>query len=75
MDENDLDDSVQVSVIDGSDHRIWSRCTIILNSEPCKSNSYFGLYNSINTYVAMGKDSPSSLGTKYVLQRYSCNNW
>ena len=59
----------------GWGYRIWSCCIIFINGVPCESNSYFGLYNSINTYVAMGKDSPSSLGTKYVLQRYSCNNW
>ena len=58
----DLDDNVKVNVIDGLGHRILSLCTIFLNSVPCESNSYFGLYNSINTYISMGKDSLSSLG-------------
>ena len=75
MDESDLDDSVKVSVIDGSDHRIWSRCTIILNSEPCKSNSYFGLYNSINTYISMRKHSLSSLGRNMYYKDMHIKNW
>ena len=57
-----LADTAKVNVIDGLGHRILSRCTIFLNGVPCESNSYFGLYNCINTYISMGKDSLSSLG-------------
>ena len=55
-DGSELDDNDKVNVIDGLGHRILSRCTIFLNGVPCESNSYFGLYNSINTYISMGKE-------------------
>ena len=61
-DGSDLNNSVKVNVIDGLGHRILFHCTIFLNSVLCESNSYFGLYNNINTHISMGKDSLSSLG-------------
>ena len=61
-DGSEIDDNDKVNVIDGLGHRILSRCTIFLNGVPCESNSYFGLYNNINTYISMGKDSLPSLG-------------
>ena len=57
-DESALDDNV----IDGLGDIILSRRSIFLNGVHCESNSYFGLYNSVNTYISMGKDSLSSLG-------------
>ena len=42
------------NVIDGLGHRV-------LSCVPYESNFYFGLYNSINTYTSMGKDSLTSL--------------
>ena len=61
-DGSDVDNTANITVIDGLGHRILSRCTIFLNGVPSESNSYFGLYNSINTYLSMGKGSLSSIG-------------
>lgn len=55
-------DTSNVTVIDGVGHRILSRYTLFLNGVPCESNSYFGLYNNINTYMSMSKASLSSSG-------------
>ena len=59
---SDLGPESKVSLIDGAGHRILSRCTLFLNGTACESSAYFGLYNTIKTYLNMGKDDLQSVG-------------
>ena len=59
---SNLGPEAKVSLIDGAGHRILSRCSLFLNGTPCQSSAYFGLYNSIKTYLNMGKGDLESIG-------------
>ena len=52
----------KLSLIDGAGHRILSRCSLFLNGTACQSSAYFGLYNTIKSYLNMGKDDLESIG-------------
>ena len=58
----DLGKDTKLTVIDGLGHRILSKCTLFLNGTPCESNSYFGLFNTIKSYLNMDKEVLSSIG-------------
>ena len=51
-----------VSVIDGLGHRLFSKCTVFFNGTPVSGNTYFGLHNSVRTYLTMGEHSLRSTG-------------
>ena len=61
-DGSDLPDDATLTLIDGAGHRILSKCSLYLNGVPCESNAYFGLYNSIKTYLGMSKSELQSIG-------------
>ena len=52
----------KLSLIDGAGHRILSKCSLFLNGTPCESNSYFGLYNTVKSYLQMSKDDLKTIG-------------
>ena len=62
QDGSDVDDTSKFTVIDGLGHRIFSRCTIYLNGTPCSNNAFFGLYNTIRSYLNMSKDALPGVG-------------
>ena len=61
-DGSELAAGSKLSLIDGAGHRILSKCSLFLNGTPCESNSYFGLYNAVKSYLQMSKDDLKTLG-------------
>ena len=62
-DGGDLSPTVNLSVIDGLGHRLLSKCSMFLNGSPCQSSSHYGLFNAIKSYLHMGKDALSGIGS------------
>ena len=52
---NDVPNDADITLVDGFGHRILQKCSVFLNSVPVESNSYFGLWNSLCTYLSMSK--------------------
>lgn len=61
-DGGDLPDNASITLVDGFAHRLLSRSSVFLNSTPCESNAFFGLYNTLKSYLSLGKSSLDSDG-------------
>lgn len=62
IDGKSLETDKHVSIVDGCGHRLLSRFTLFLNGVPVESNSYFGLYNSLKTYISLPREKLDSVG-------------
>ena len=61
-DGTDPDPAKPISVIDNLGQRILARSSVFLNGTQTESNSHYGLYNTIKTYLSMGKEDISTFG-------------
>ena len=61
----------KISLIEGAGHRILSKFSLFLNGTPCESNSYFGLYNTVKSYLQMSKNDLKTIGKIMYYKDYS----
>ena len=61
-DGDDIDDETNFSVIDCLGISIISRCSVFLNSVPCESNSFKGLYEYVKIITSTGYEESKNLG-------------
>ena len=73
-DGTELTAGFKLSLIDGAGHRTLSKCSLLLNGTPSESNSYFGLYSTVKSYLKMNKDDLKTLGRNTFCKDISTKN-
>ena len=74
-DGSDIDGADHISTVDNIGERILSSASIFLNGVQIENNSNFGLYNSIQTYLSMGKEDMETFGRNMFCKHYNDKNF
>ena len=67
---HDLDDTCNVTVIDGLAHRLFQKSSLYFNNTPVEGNTEFGVYNALKTYISMGYNEIRSRGRNMYYKDY-----
>ena len=70
-DGGDIDATSHISAVDNIGERILASSSIFLNGVQVENNSHFGLYNTIQTYISMGKEDMESFGMSMFCKHYN----
>ena len=66
----ELDDTCNVTVIDGLAHRLFQKSTLHFNNTPVEGNTEFGVYNALRIYLSIKYNEITGRGRNMYYKDY-----